>query len=437
VEILFLCHRIPYPPDKGDKIRSHAMLTHLAKRHRVHVACFVDDPADMAHAEAVRQLAGGECLFVPLGPIGKLFSAAKAVLAGQPITTAWFGSAIITKWINALLGAQRMDGTVVFSSAMAPYVLNNAKLDARRSILDLVDIDSDKWQQYAAHLHGPRRWIYRREAEKLFELEREGALRFGATLLVSPYEAQSFAKMVPAAAPRILALSNGVNGAYFAPGDFPNPFPPGEVPIVMTGRMDYRPNVDGAEWFYREILPLVAKELPQAKFYVVGAKPSKSLHALTGSNLVVTGQVEDVRPYLQHAAAIVAPLRIARGVQNKVLEAMAMAKPVVATPEATRALAVISGTQLWIEDTPRKFASAVVAATQGQDRIHVARNARTYIEKHHDWERNLTVLDQLLADGCSRLPGAGEHHYDAYSATDDGVASASSSGRISRMEALS
>jgi glycosyltransferase involved in cell wall biosynthesis len=201
-----------------------------------------------------------------------------------------------------------------------------------------------------------------------------------------------------------------VNGAYFAPGNFRNPFPAGEIPIVMTGRMDYRPNIDGAEWFYREILPLVAKELPRAKFYVVGAKPSKSLRALVGPNLVVTGQVEDVRPYLQHAAAVVAPLRIARGLQNKVLEAMAMAKPVVATQEATRALAVESGTQLWIEDTPQKFARAVIAATEGSDRLQVARSARTYVERHHDWEHNLGVIDRLLADGCDPMPSAEPQH---------------------------
>jgi sugar transferase (PEP-CTERM/EpsH1 system associated) len=408
VEILFLCHRIPYPPDKGDKIRSHALLTHLAKRHRVHLACFVDDPSDMAHAEAVRRLAGGECIFIPLGRAAKLVSMVKAILLGQPITTAWFGSHAITKWIDALLHTRKIDRAVVFSSAMAPYVLDNAMIDPRRVVLDLVDIDSDKWRQYAACLHGAKRWIYRREATKLFKLERSAALRFGATLLVSAYEAESFAGMVPEAAARIYALCNGVNSEYFAPKIFRNPFPAEEVPIVMTGRMDYRPNVDGAEWFFHEALPLLAKELPNARFYVVGANPPASLRALSGLKLVVTGQVDDVRPYLQHAAAVVAPLRIARGVQNKVLEAMAMAKPVVATQAATRALAVVSGIHLWIEDSPFGFARAVVAAAEGPDRFHVARSARNYVERHHDWEQNLAALDNLLAEGCDEPTAADE-----------------------------
>jgi sugar transferase (PEP-CTERM/EpsH1 system associated) len=396
MEILFLCHRIPYPPDKGDKIRSHALLKHLAKRHRVHLACFVDDPADMAHTETVRQLAGGECIFVPLGSAGKFLSAAKAILSGQPITTAWFGSRSINQWVSALVRARKIDRAFVFSSAMAPYVLDSDKLDPQDAILDLVDIDSDKWRQYAAHLHGARRWVYRREAEKLFALERTGARRFGATLLVSPYEAESFAAMVPEASTRIYPLANGVNSEYFAPGKFRSPFAGGEIPVVMTGRMDYRPNVDGAEWFFQEVMPLLEKDLPQARFYVVGANPPASLSALAGPKMVVTGQVDDVRPYLQHAETIVAPLRIARGVQNKVLEAMAMAKPVVATQAATRALGVTSGVHLWIEDSPSGFAQAVVAAIGGTDRFHVARSARNYVERHHNWPKNLAFLDELL-----------------------------------------
>lgn len=408
MEILFLCHRIPYPPDKGDKIRSHALLKHLAKRHRVHLACFVDDPSDMAHAETVRRMAGGECLFVPLGRAAKLLSAARAVLTGQPITTAWFGSRAITEWISALLSTRRIDRTVAFSSAMAPYVLDNAQLDSGRAVLDLVDIDSDKWRQYAAHLHGARRWIYRREAAQLFELERAAARRFGATLLVSRYEANSFTAMVPEAASRISAVANGVDREYFAPGRFPNPFPAVDIPIVMTGRMDYHPNADGAEWFFHEVLPVLAKDLPKARFYVVGGNPPASLRALSGPNLVVTGQVEDVRPYLQHAAAVVAPLRIARGVQNKVLEAMAMAKPVVATQAATRALDVVPGVHLWVEDSPSGFASAVVAAVEGLDRFHIARSARNYVERYHDWASNLAALDDLLAED-RELPG--DAHY--------------------------
>jgi sugar transferase (PEP-CTERM/EpsH1 system associated) len=268
-------------------------------------------------------------------------------------------------------------------------------------VLDLVDIDSDKWRQYAAGRWGVRHWLYEREAKKIFALERTAASRFGATLLASQHEAQTFAAMLPESASRIFGLANGVDREYFTPGDLKNPFSPGENPIVMTGRMDYRPNLEGAKWFLDEILPLVSEHVPRARFYAVGANPPASLRALAGANFVVAGRVDDIRPYIQHAAAVVAPLRIARGVQNKVLEAMAMAKPVVATRAASRSLMVKSEVHLWIKDDPREFAQAVVAAVQGKDRLEIARRAREYVERHHDWSRNLAPLDRLLAEGLA------------------------------------
>ena len=400
LEVLFLCHRLPYPPNKGDKIRSHALLTHLAKRHRVHVACFIDDPADFAYADTVRAIAGGECLFVPLNAATKWFRAAMALLKGHPITTAYFGSAAIKQWVTDLTRRQRIDRAVVFSSAMAPYILDDSGFDPAHAILDMVDIDSDKWRQYAAAARGLEHWIFRREAAKLFRLERAAARRFGATILVSPYEARSFAAMAPESASRIFALSNGVDLDRFAPGEFPNPFAAAEIPIVMTGRMDYRANVDGVEWFAKEVMPLVARELPAARFHVVGSNPTASLRALAGPLVSVSGQVDDVRPYIRHAAVVVAPLRIARGIQNKVLEAMAMAMPVVTTREASQGLDATPGDNLWVENEPARFAAAVVAAASGQDRVRVGLNARKYVERYHDWGRNLSVLDELLADAC-------------------------------------
>jgi sugar transferase (PEP-CTERM/EpsH1 system associated) len=406
LDILYLCHRIPYPPDKGDKIRSHAVLKHLAKHHCVHVGCFVDDPADMAYAEDVRRLAGGECLFIRLTPASKILSAAWAIASGQSVTTAYFSSRAMTEWIKALQSKRAIDRTVVFCSAVAPYVLDNPSLDVDRSVLDLVDIDSDKWRQYAADRRGLRRWLYEREAEKIFVLERTAARRFGATLLASQHEAETFAAMVPESASRIFGLANGVDRQYFTPGDLRNPFSAGENPIVMTGRMDYRPNVEGAKWFLDEILPLVLEHVPRARFYVVGANPPAFLRALSGGNFVVAGRVDDIRPYIQHASAIVAPLRIARGVQNKVLEAMAMEKPVVATRAASRSLMVKSEIHLWIKDDPFEFAQAVVSAVQGKDRLEIAGRARDYVERHHDWARNLSPLDCLLAEGLAAGPKA-------------------------------
>lgn len=409
MDILFLCHRIPYPPNKGDKIRSHALLRHLARAHRVHVACFVDDPADLVSCDAVKEIAGGECLFLPVSTTQKWLRAAIGCLMGQPVTAAYLHCGEMRDWISKLTRSYRVDRTVVFGSGMAPYVLEHSQLNPERAILDMVDVDSDKWRQYAEVARWPQAWVFRREAKKLRQLERAAANRFAATLLVSDFEANTFATLAPESASRIFAVPNGVDLNYYTPGSFPNPFRPGEIPIVITGRMDYRPNIDAVEWFLSEVLPRLKVQLPSVRFYAVGANPPVSWRDGGKSGLAVTGHIPDVRPYIQHAAAVVAPLRIARGVQNKVLEAMAMEKPVVATREATRALSVTAGVELLIENDPIFFANAVVHAIQ---RSHLGQNARQYVEKYHDWDRNFSELDRLLA-GIGQPPTTTTHTSDA------------------------
>ena len=395
---LFLCHRLPYPPNKGDKIRSYALLRHLAQRGPVHLACFVDEAEDLQYLDKVRALAGGRCYFERLGAGAKAWRSLVGLLTGKPLTTACFGSAPLQAWVDQSLRSLPIDDVVVFGSAMAPYLLK-APIPADRVLFDMVDIDSDKWRQYAARSRGAVKWLYGREHEKLEALECVAAGAFGHTLLASDFEAETFKAIAPASAGKITGLTNGVDLEQFSPGNFENPFDKDELPIVMTGRMDYRPNYEGALWFAREVFPQVLKFIPNARVHFVGSGPPAELRQAAGSGVLVTGAVPDVRPYIQFAQAIIAPLHIARGVQNKVLEAMAMAKPVVATHDATRSLGVKAGYHLWVENEPRRFANAVVEALQGPDRDKLARNARDYVEVHHSWaalmknfERHLDLL---------------------------------------------
>jgi sugar transferase (PEP-CTERM/EpsH1 system associated) len=395
---LFLCHRLPYPPNKGDKIRSYALLRHLARRGPVHLACFVDEAEDLQYLDKVRELAGGQCYFERLDRGAKAWRSLMGLVSGKPLTTACFGSARLQAWVDQNLGRLPIDDVVVFGSAMAPYLLK-APIAPDRVLFDMVDIDSDKWRQYAARSRGAVKWLYGREAEKLEALECLAAQAFGHTLLASDFEAETFKAIAPASAEKISGLTNGVDLEQFSAGNFENPFAQGELPIVMTGRMDYRPNYEGALWFAREVFPHIAKDIPEAKVHFVGAGPPAQLREAAGPGVVVTGTVPDVRPYIQFAQAIIAPLHIARGVQNKVLEAMAMAKPVVATHDATRSLGVTAGHHLWVENEPRRFANAVVEALRGPERDNRARNGRNYVEVHHDWtslmgdfERHLELL---------------------------------------------
>src|SRR6185437_6695824 len=394
MNMLFLCHRIPYPPDKGEKIRAYHMLAHLAQRHTIYLGAFVEDPAEMRYAAMLREMLGGECCLVPLGAAARLNMAAGFVHRA-PLSASYFRSRALARWINLILRTQNIEVAIVYSTAMAPYLLRQRAFDPRRVIFDMVDLDSDKWRQYGDGASGLLAWIYRREMRTLLSLEREAATGFGATLLVSPHEVGTFVRLAPLARQSLWSVPNGVDLNFFsAEHTYSNPFEEGQAAIVMTGTMDYRPNVEGALWFANSVLPQIRARKPEAKFYVVGARPSREVRALECGSIVVTGQVEDVRPYLAHAGAVVAPLKLARGVQNKVLEGMAMSRPVVATTPAVQALDVTPGHELLVADEPGKFADHVLGVMEAPSRVGL--NGRRYVEKHHQWAKNLETLDRLV-----------------------------------------
>lgn len=302
LNLLFLSHRIPYPPDKGDKIRSWHLLRHLAQQWRVHLGAFVDDPDDWRHAPMLEAL----CADVKLRGIStgtrKLHSL-KGLLTGEALSLPYYRDAELAAWVDAKL-MSGIDGIVVYSSAMAQFVI---LAEGKRRIMDFVDIDSDKWLQYAQ----TKSW----------------------------------------------------------------------------------PNVDAVTWFAREVLPEIRQRFPDVVFYIVGSSPGPEVIALANEAVMVTGRVEDVRPYLAHAAAVVAPLRIARGIQNKVLEAMAMAKTVVSSPQALEGIAACLNKEILSADTPASFVSAIEQALQGFD---CGQAARARVVADYSWESSLSQVDILL-----------------------------------------
>jgi sugar transferase (PEP-CTERM/EpsH1 system associated) len=286
-----------------------------------------------------------------------------------------------------------VDRAVAFSSAMAQFVPERMPL----KLMDMVDVDSDKWAQYATTKAWPLSWLYRREAKKLGQWENQVANTFNATFLVSGAEANLLRARVPGASDQIHGLENGVDAAYFSPDhEQVNPYPKGTVPIVYTGAMDYWPNVDAVCWFAKAIFPRVKAALPDAVFYVVGSQPTQTVQQLSrDSDVKVTGRVPDVRPYLRHAACAVAPLRLARGVQNKVLEAMSMARPVVATPQATEGISAKIGLDLLEASDEQTFADEVIQVCKGLY-PELGRHARERVLQAYDWETNLSRLDAWL-----------------------------------------
>lgn len=394
--ILFLAHRIPYPPIKGDKIRSWHFLRHLAESHEVSLACFVDDPNDMAHTDVLRGICV-ECHFeaLPASPVrlGNLL----ALVNGTPITVRHFRHAGMLRRVAEMVERRSPDLVLAYSGAMAQY-LSVAR--GCRRVIDFADVDSDKWAQYARSCPPPTRWIYRREARTLLGFERRAAATAAASIFVSETEAALFRGLAPELAERIHAVRNGVDSQYFSPDHvLASPFPAGTVPVVFTGMMNYWANVDAAQWFCREILPKLRVRIPAAEFWIVGAAPTPAVQSLSQQPGVhVTGRVPDVRPYLRHAAVVAAPLRIARGVQNKILEAMAMGCAVVTTPAAAEGVdGALVGHELEASWDPDTFADAIAALVQQPAaRAAMGERARARVLREYDWDTNLARLDRLL-----------------------------------------
>jgi sugar transferase (PEP-CTERM/EpsH1 system associated) len=398
-DLLFLAHRIPYPPNKGDKIRSWNILRHLTEKYRVHLGCFVDDPEDWQYERNLREICS-DCLFVPLNPVRARLASARALLTGEPLTLAYYRSRAMTRWISALRDRIDFRRVFIFSSSMAQYVPQGLLGDSRL-VVDFVDVDSDKWAQYAKRKNFPASWVYRREARTLSGLERRVAENAHACLLVSEAEAQLFRDLSPVSGDRVYALNNGVDFDFFDPErEYPNPYSGAKNVMVFTGQMNYWANADAVIWFAHDIFPKIRERVSDAEFWVVGANPTREVSRLANMpGVEVTGRVPDIRPFLHHAHVVVAPLRVARGIQNKVLEAMAMAKIVVATPEAADGILANPGKDLIVVAETSKFVDEIIEfltdCTDCNER-GIGRVARETIILNYSWGTNLSSLNRLL-----------------------------------------
>ena len=391
--ILFLCHRLPWPPSKGDKIRSYHVLRRLAERHRVYLGTFVDDPADWRYLADVESVCAEVCVR-PLRPWQARGRALAALARGEALTVGCYHDRVLQGWVDRLVAERKVDLALCYSSGVAPLVMRHARLPR---VMDFVDADSDKWRQYAEAHHGVTRMIYRREARRLVAFEREVAMQFDGNLFVSETEAAFFRRLAPAAAAKVYGVANGVDAVYWNPQrDYPDPYRPGERVMAFVGAMDYRANVHAAQWFVQEVWPRVSAARPDARFYIVGSRPAREVQSLGRlAGVTVTGRVEDVRPYLAHAHAIAAPLRIARGIQNKVLEALAMEKVVLATPEAWEGIDDFVGRMGCISDSPEAMAAEALRWLDQPQPVRVPA-ARAMVQSRFDWARNLDAYEAVL-----------------------------------------
>jgi polysaccharide biosynthesis protein PslH len=391
--VLYLTHRMPYPPDKGDKITTYNFLRHLTARHKVYLGAFVDSEADWQHADKLRSMCA-DVKLIGIRPLRRRAWSTRALLRGESLTQAYHRSGELKRWVDRVVPEQRITAALAYCSAMAPYLAGDRFAGLRR-VTHYADVDSEKWTSYAQTHRGVMGWIYGREARTLFALEHAMSRAYDVTSFISEADAALYRQLAPDVGAKVQVVPNGVDTEYFDPNlPHGNPYRAGARPIVFTGAMDYWPNGDAVQWFAADIFPLIRQAMPNAEFWVVGSNPSRQVADLAGfEGVTVTGRVADVRPYLAHAGVVVAPLRVARGTQNKVLEAYAMAKPVVLTRAAANGLVPAPFIAAATHDEPAEMAKAVLRALQGGAS---AAAARTYVVDRFSWTRAFQLLDQAM-----------------------------------------
>lgn len=392
--LLYLVHRIPYPPNKGDKLRSFHILRHLAAHYRVFLATFVDHPGDWAHVPALNRWCAGVHA-VRLDPRLARVRSLRGLLTGAALSVPYYQDGGLREWVDEVVRQEDIRQAVAFSGPMAQYLEG---LALTRTVIDFCDVDSAKWIQYAASRRGPMAWLYRREGRLLGKFERRWAARADVSSFVTRAEADLFLADAPHLADRVLAIENGVDAEVFSPthgGE--RPYAGGSPNLVFTGAMDYWPNVDAATWFAREVMPRVWAVLPGACFTIVGMNPAPAVRALAEpGRIVVTGTVPDVRPYVHHADVVVAPLRVARGIQNKVLEAMSMARPVVASAAAATGLRGEAGITHEEAEAPDDYVAAILRCVDPEIGRQMGLAARQTVLEQYAWDAHLKALARAL-----------------------------------------
>lgn len=399
-DILILAHRIPYPPDKGDKIRTFHMVQHLAQHYRATLVCLIDDPKDCRHIPVLKQMVHKLHYLVRTPQIMRLHAGA-ALLSGRSFSQQCFYSKKLQHIIDAYLDTQKPAAILCFCSSMAEYLFRSRHWPERFrdiSLLDdLIDVDSEKWLEYAEKKKLFARWLYRREGHLLRSFEQRIVEDFDRVFLVSEEEKKVLES--GSSLEKVEAISNGVDLDYFSPAAIQNQHisnVPGKM--VFSGAMDYWPNVEGALWFVEHIFPLVRKQVPQATFCIAGRNPVPAVQGLGKiEGVEVTGTVPDMRAYLASANVCVVPLLIARGIQNKVLEAMAMAKPVVATFGAATGTKAEHGHEIIVANDEIVMASEIITLLGNSERCHsIGEMARDYVEREHSWESHLRRLNEVI-----------------------------------------
>jgi len=399
-DLLYICHRVPYPPNKGDKIRTFHEIRFLSRNWNIDLVSFADELKDLNYQPDLERFCRQVFLF-PLNPALSKLKGMMSLVSGRSISEGYYVDTKANVRVAELLNQNHYHAVLCFSSPTAEYVFQNLSIFQKRQpvprlIMDFCDVDSAKWNQYAKTAGFPMSMIYNIESRRLLSYEKRINQQFDASVFVSENEAGLFKTLVPSAK-NVISISNGVDFDYFSnpKQKNQNASPP---TLMFAGAMDYYANIDGITWFCHQVLPKIKSHYPDIQLMVVGNNPSPDVHALSKiSNVQVTGYVADIRDYYRKADVCIIPLRIARGIQNKVLEAMAMEKPVVSTTAAFSGISATPGVHLLVEDTDDAFAHSVITLLGNPELAKsLGRSARQNVMAEYDWDTCLLQLDSVL-----------------------------------------
>lgn len=390
MRILFVCHRLPFPPKRGGKIRPFNIIRHFSGQgHEVTVCSLARSDEEAEEGRGLSE----HCARVEVGRVSAPAQMAKMIArlpTSVPSSMGWFHSGDLAQRVRALLRDERFDLIFVHCSSVAQYVAGAT--DTPR-ILDFGDMDSQKWLEYFRYRPFPVRYGYWLEGTKLEREERRLAERFGFCTATTRAEWETLSGYGTSAGTDW--FPNGVDSGFFAPDD--TAYDPDQ--ICFVGRMDYYPNQECMDDFCRKVWPIILARRPTMKLAIVGADPSPGVRRLGDlPNVTVTGSVPDVRPYVRRSLAMVAPLNIARGTQNKILEGMALGVPVISSTVAAGGVDAVAGEHLLVADRPEDIAQAVLGlADDAGRRRHFAEAGRARMLSHHAWPSSMSRLDGIVA----------------------------------------
>jgi polysaccharide biosynthesis protein PslH len=388
MKILFICHRFPFPPTRGGKIRPFNMIKHLSQQHEVHVCSLARSAAEADAGMRLREY----CSHIECAVVTEPWQTLKMINrlpTPIPSSMGYFYSRDLHRRINSLAKSHHYDAVFVHCSSVAQYA---AGIRDTVKVLDFGDMDSQKWLEYANYKPFPLSAGYWWEGKKLVKAERRLAYQFDFCTATTRAELSTLNGLAPGIASDW--FPNGVDHEFFSPdgSDYDSKV------ISFIGRMDYYPNQECMVRFCEHTLPLIRQERPDVKLYIVGADPAPHIRKLGGHpNVVVTGSVNDVRPCVLRSAVMVAPLAIARGTQNKILEAMAMGVPVVTSTVAAAGVDVVSGEHLVVADSAADCAQAVLRLmVDRSERQRLSEAGRARVISHHHWPTSMRRLDGIL-----------------------------------------